>query len=273
MGHSPQIPEDRDPLVALRMLHAGVGWAKLARSRRLWSGETTTFTISSIDSGASTWRVDGADYYTATNGLRFKRPGTHFRTVSVEEPSGMTILRLDAACLAVFGPVEVSRAFTMAQRESPSLLEQFRQLGCAESAEESLVQLLVKLASVSDLPEHAEGRSGRRADVARVRAILDRNASRDIRLAELASAAALHPVTLVRLFRQEYGLPPHAYQIERRVEAAQSLLAAGLRPCEVALTVGFCDQSHLHRHFKRRTGLTLAAFCQQERSVSAQRLP
>jgi hypothetical protein len=58
----------------------------------------------------------------------------------------MTILRLDAACLADFGPVGVSKAFAMAQRESPSLLEQLRQLGYAESVEESLVQLLVKLA-------------------------------------------------------------------------------------------------------------------------------
>lgn len=271
MKHAPLLPETHDPLVALRQLRTGLQWAKLARSRRLWSGETQTFTISSIDTGSSVWRIGGIDRLTRTGGLRLKRPGEHFRTVSVEEPSAMTVMRIDSERMSHFGPAFVARAFAIAQVDSVALLRTFQQLNTTDDVEEALVQLLVALAQVTELPTHASGRLGKRADVARVRAILDRNISQAIRLQDLAQAADLHPVTLVRLFRHEYGVPPHAYLTERRIEAAQSLLVAGVSPSEVALAVGFCDQSHLNRHFKRRTGLTPSVFRQTEQTATRHR--
>ena len=264
MDRTPKLPEDRDPLVLLRTIYTGVQWAKLAQSRRLWSGETQTFTITSIDTGASVWRIGATDRITHEGGIRLKPPGAHFRTVSVEQPSAMTVLRIDSARLSRLGPSSVQQAFSAAQLESPVLLRRFLALRTADSIEEALVHLLVELTRSAGLSAHAEGRAGLRTDVARVRTILDQHSCHGFRLEELAQLANLHPVSLVRLFRQEYGLPPHAYLIERRIEAAQSLLASGKSPCEVALSVGFCDQSHLHRHFKRRTGLTPDEFRHQE---------
>ena len=85
-----------------------------------------------------------------------------------------------------------------------------------------------------------------------------------------AAAAALgrSKAHLIRSFTAEYGVAPHAYLIGRRVEAARKLLLQGTRPADVAAAVGFYDQSHLTRHFKRHTSVPPATF-----AASHQRTP
>lgn len=78
----------------------------------------------------------------------------------------------------------------------------------------------------------------------------------DVSLADLAAAAGLSQYLLVKAFRERYGMPPHAFQIAQRVNRARRLLEAGVPAGEAAATAGFFDQSHLHRHFRRRLGLT-----------------
>lgn len=72
----------------------------------------------------------------------------------------------------------------------------------------------------------------------------------------MAEHAGLDKFWLSRAFRDEVGLPPHAYLTQLRVLRAKELLAAGVRPSEVAPQVGFYDQSQLHRHFRRIVGTT-----------------
>jgi AraC-like DNA-binding protein len=98
-----------------------------------------------------------------------------------------------------------------------------------------------------------------------LREFLDAHATQPITLA----AAALHfdrtKPHLVRSFTATYGLPPHAYLIGKRVEAARKLLLAGVPPSEAALTAGFYDQSHLTRHFKRHTSVPPATYAASNR--------
>jgi AraC family transcriptional regulator len=66
-----------------------------------------------------------------------------------------------------------------------------------------------------------------------------------------------------RLFRQTLGVSPHQHVIQVRVNNARSLLSAGSGRrslAEIASAVGFADQSHLTRHFKRITGVTPRQF-------------
>ena len=98
------------------------------------------------------------------------------------------------------------------------------------------------------------------AAVARSRALLDERLTETFTLDELATHARLDKFQLCRAFRDEVGLPPHAYVTHRRVARAQSLLARGVPQAEVAATVGLYDQSLLHRHFKRILGVTPGAF-------------
>lgn len=72
----------------------------------------------------------------------------------------------------------------------------------------------------------------------------------------LALACGMAPYALHRAFTRVVGLPPHAYQTHLRLRRAKELLRAGAGLTEAALTSGFCDQSHMHRHFVRLVGLT-----------------
>jgi AraC-like DNA-binding protein len=96
--------------------------------------------------------------------------------------------------------------------------------------------------------------------VARARALLDAHLAEPVTLDELAAHARLDKFRLCKAFRDEVGLPPHAYVTHRRVHLAQQLLARGLSQAEVAVTVGLYDQSQLHRHFKRIVGMTPGAY-------------
>lgn len=75
-------------------------------------------------------------------------------------------------------------------------------------------------------------------------------------LAELAVLAGLSPFHFCRLFRQAFGLPPHAYQNHLRIERAKQLLRSGYPAAAIANDLGFSDQSHFIRHFRRQVGMT-----------------
>ena len=84
----------------------------------------------------------------------------------------------------------------------------------------------------------------------------------ELSLDHLAAVAHVSPYHFARLFKSSTGLPPHQYVIARRVERAKELLRERDRPplAEVATEVGFADQSHFTRHFKRLVGVTPRRF-------------
>jgi AraC-like DNA-binding protein len=85
---------------------------------------------------------------------------------------------------------------------------------------------------------------------------LSENYGRNVALAELATAAGLDGFHLTRAFTRAMGMPPHAYHLQQRLRAAQTRLAAGESVTAVAQNLGFSDQAHLTRLFKRLNGVT-----------------
>ncbi|AKZ55419.1 putative araC-family regulatory protein [Streptomyces ambofaciens ATCC 23877] len=79
-------------------------------------------------------------------------------------------------------------------------------------------------------------------------------------LAALATDLGLSRYQLLRAFRTAAGIPPYAWLAQHRVARARGLLDAGLRPAEAAALVGFADQAHLTRWFRRVLGVTPAAY-------------
>ncbi len=76
------------------------------------------------------------------------------------------------------------------------------------------------------------------------------------RLGDLARVAGLRRRHLAEAFRIRFGLPPHRYLTQLRIDAARRLRASGAPASEVAAEVGFADQSHLVRRFKAAMGVT-----------------
>jgi AraC family transcriptional regulator len=88
------------------------------------------------------------------------------------------------------------------------------------------------------------------------------NLEGSLTLEQMAAIVHLSPYHFARQFKATTGLPPYQYVIARRVERAQHLLWADseLGLAEVALRVGFPDQSHFSFHFKRIVGVTPRQF-------------
>lgn len=79
-------------------------------------------------------------------------------------------------------------------------------------------------------------------------------------LEDLCAVAGLSKYHLVRSFKKAYGLTPHAYHLNLRVNEAKVRLRAGGDLATVALDAGFCDQSHFTRVFTRCVGMPPAAY-------------
>jgi len=97
-----------------------------------------------------------------------------------------------------------------------------------------------------------------------LRELLDERLDEGITLAEAARLVHAHPTHLVRAFSAAYAIAPHQYVTSRRVDRARRLLLDGVPPGEAATAVGFHDQSHLTRHFKRIAGTTPGRYARSQ---------
>jgi AraC-like DNA-binding protein len=98
------------------------------------------------------------------------------------------------------------------------------------------------------------------AAVGRARTHLVDHWDQSVSLAALSSVAGLSRFELVRRFRRDTGLTPHAFQTNLRIARARDLLHRGEAAAMVAAQCGFADQPHLTRTFKRAVGVTPGRF-------------
>lgn len=122
---------------------------------------------------------------------------------------------------------------------------------------EVLAALVERHADALHLPAPIAGEPG----MARlVRDYLQAHAHERVALDDLARLTGTSGYQVVRQFQKAMGMPPHAYLTQIRVERAKRLLAQRVSPALVAAQVGFYDQSHLTRHFKRIVGIPPAQY-------------
>jgi AraC-like DNA-binding protein len=142
----------------------------------------------------------------------------------------------------------------------------------AEHGDQLASSSLLTSALAGLLTAHADGRTAvipqpaRRspASIRMICELLHERLADPPSLSELAELAGQSQYALLRAFRAETGLPPHAYLNQVRVRRARALLDDGMTPSDVAITTGFADQAHLTRHFKRVVGVPPGAY-QRER--------
>ncbi len=103
-----------------------------------------------------------------------------------------------------------------------------------------------------------EARGGlMRWQLRRLKAHIDTNLEKSITINELAALVTLGASYFQRAFKKSFGVSPHAYLLERRIQRAQTLmLTTDNSLCDIALAAGFSDQSHLTTRFHRAIGVT-----------------
>ncbi|MEO8644472.1 AraC family transcriptional regulator [Pseudomonas sp.] len=82
------------------------------------------------------------------------------------------------------------------------------------------------------------------------------NCTQLLKLEDICAAAQLSPSYLIRAFKQHYGMTPHAFVLNQRIQFARERLRSGKLIADVALEAGFADQAHFQRVFKQHLAAT-----------------
>jgi len=91
----------------------------------------------------------------------------------------------------------------------------------------------------------------------RIVEFIEEHLADDFPLAALANLVQLSTYHFARAFKRSFGIPPHRYHTNRRIERARALLAdPKTSVADVALEVGFSGASAFAATFRRTTGQT-----------------
>lgn len=92
--------------------------------------------------------------------------------------------------------------------------------------------------------------------VERAAQYIDDNFKLPVTLEDMCNAASLSGSYLIRAFEQRYHMTPHAYLLNRRIQHARRQLRSGSLIAHVAHELGFADQAHFQRAFKKHLAAT-----------------
>lgn len=85
---------------------------------------------------------------------------------------------------------------------------------------------------------------------------MGQNFSENITIKDISEHLQISEFHFIRVFKQTTHMTPHAYLLNLKVIEAKRLLNLGEDISQVALKVGFFDQSHLNRVFKSQVATT-----------------
>jgi AraC-like DNA-binding protein len=233
-----------------------------------------TFSIGAIEAGCQIARIRGEQEYTGPGALYLLNPGEiHDGAPGISEGYRYRMIYPDIELLTGILEDVTGRTFQGTPSFSRQLLrdeglaldfqrahrlveEGADQLLAEEAMYGVLARMFARYGSAIISPPKETGRTG----AGRARDYIAENFKSEIGLEELAGVAGLSRAHLIRAFRREFFITPHAFQTDMRVRHARRLLRDGASPSDTAFECGFADQAHMTRHFKARNGVTPAAF-------------
>lgn len=87
---------------------------------------------------------------------------------------------------------------------------------------------------------------------------------------EFAKIEDISACALIRAYKRMFALTPVQHQLALRVDAACELLASGANASDTAAELGFSDQAHLAREFKKRIGCTPGSYAAMRKASEGQ---
>lgn len=265
----PLEPDDGE-LVGFRRTAGlpGIEVLDAQHTRRNWRVFNTAFALATPTSwcGEVVYRQRRA---AVTPGIVFPtEPGEVHTTPRVHRPGSFHVLFMDPAVLrSHLAEHDIERDVhwtEIAHRMSPLLTKRLihiiGEIGSEITAMElqaDFVDLVDCIATeLLDTPRRSRALDVSAGAAEQIRACIHDEADSLVDLEDLARKTGLSRFQVLRTFKRRYGMPPHAYRLCVRIWQSRSLLVSGTSAAEVAATLGFADQSHFIRHFKRILGVT-----------------
>lgn len=234
-------------------------------ARRVGDGRTAcygahsheSFSIGVVTGGRSTYLTGGQWRELAAGATVLMNPGVvHACNPIAGEPWSYLMLFVDMPWLRGLG-FELPHA---TWSDSPALYGRLLQVFAALFDEQGAEREAMLAAFFAELPSYLEPQPGARAPshprLEMAAAFIRAHRLDPLSLEDICAAAGLSRAYLIRAFRQRFGLTPHGYLVDQRVQHARAQLRQGRAIAQVAVEAGFADQAHLQRAFKQHLAAT-----------------
>jgi len=227
-------------------------------SDELYVGMKEAYTVTRVEVGRSSFFTRGKVWSSAAGSLRIQAPGDVVRDLSHDGPTTYQIVAFPTRTVEHENSKAIIHSHLAAGDERGLA---FHRLHDAVQAGADRLALEVAVAeAISAFAAIRGAKCEYRRPVRRAIELLRERLDHEVTLDALADHADTDKFHLCRAFREQVGLPPHAYLTRLRIMRAKELLAAGVKPSEIAPRVGLYDQSQLNRHFRRLVGTTPGAY-------------
>jgi AraC-like DNA-binding protein len=246
-----------------------------ARRWRMFHETYTVCTGLSIGRPAE-WSYRGDRHLQTADGLMLIEPGEAHANTRITDKASFRVLMIDPRLLVRMGE-ELGSAvrqphLKLAQLHGGALHKAFVGLHAALENGATPLERQTRFAhcarmlleQCAEKPPAAPAACSDRPAMRRAKEYIDAHYNEPVTLDQIAAAAgSLSRFHVVRAFAKQHGLPPHAYQLHVRMAHARRMLAAKVRAADVAVQLGFADQSHFTRHFRAVLGVTPRAYSRQ----------
>jgi AraC-like DNA-binding protein len=138
---------------------------------------------------------------------------------------------------------------------NPLFLQLMNQSDVLKS-ETLLIEFLERCFHADRLLQRSDKTSYKKHSLTDVKALINEQLDQQFSLDDLARQAGLSRYHFLRCFKQQFGLSPHAFLLDKRIQKAKRLLQSGKSILDTSLALGFNDQSHFQRNFKKRLAIT-----------------
>lgn len=125
--------------------------------------------------------------------------------------------------------------------------------------EDHLIGLLIQVAESNRSLEILTVREDKDI-ISKIKKYIEAHYLEEISLEILVNQFGLNKFAMIRLFNKNYNATPMAYQLQLKVAQAKKQLMAGEDIHDVCFALGFYDQAHFIREFKKMNGLSPKAY-------------
>lgn len=242
------------------------------RNRQFPAHQHSEFVVGAITRGAETLTV-GKESFVAEQGtvLRLHPNQVHSNATIGDAMLGYEVLYISVATLEnlLESPADGSLGFGTTLVADPTLFTLVRNAHATlGSCQVDRLEQDSALAGLIDaLRPSIDVRPNRVAPaVAKsIQDFLEAHLLDEFGLVDLSRHVGISPFHLIRIFKQSFGFSPLAYRNQRRIEVARERLILGESPLDVAIAMGFADQSHFIRQFQRIMGTSPGRYAKEVR--------